>query len=348
MFFQKVQQNVNVLLRNCIFAENMEKLDVKDRKILYELDIDSRQSFSQLGKKVGLSKDLVAYRVKKLQEKGIIKNFVTDINHYKLGYTPIKFYFTYQNITPKIKQEIIDYFVKNPYTLEVHSLEGQYDLCIVCMVKDVANFYNIWIYIINEYRDYFSNQIFCVQNLLGYYKLTFLLDDKSDKKEERINSSICSNDKKVDIDDLDKKIFESLVLNSRISTLEIAQNLNSTVNTINSRIQKLVKNGIIVGYSVFIDWLKIDYHWYKVDIVLKDLKKIPQILGYIENNPNFLQRLASLGYVDLELVFLLGNASQLYQIMEDLSLKFPDSIRNYKYFCTVKTHKYFEVDFWNR
>ena len=130
----------------------MEKLDLKDRKILYELDIDSRQSFSKLSKKVGLHKDVVAYRVKKLQEKGIINNFVACINNYKLGYTPIKFYFTYQNITPKIKQEIIDYLVKNPYTQEVHSLEGQYDLCIVCTVKDVANFYNTWTNIINKYR----------------------------------------------------------------------------------------------------------------------------------------------------------------------------------------------------
>ncbi len=41
----------------------MENLDVEDKKILYELDIDSRQSFSQIGRKVGLSKDVVAYRV---------------------------------------------------------------------------------------------------------------------------------------------------------------------------------------------------------------------------------------------------------------------------------------------
>ena len=71
-------------------------------------------------------------------------------------------------------------------------------------------------------------------------------------------------------------------------------------------------------------------------------------MDYMKNNPNFLLRHLSLGYVDLELVFLLNNASQLYQIMENLSLKFPDSIRNYKYFCTVKTHKLFGADFWNR
>jgi len=326
----------------------MEILDLKDRKILNHLDLDSRQSFRSIGRKVGLSKDVVAARVKKLQERGIIKNFITGINQYKLGYTPIKFYFTYQNITPKIKQEIIDYLVKNPYTQEVHSLEGQCDLCIVCTVKNVASFYNTWINIINEYRDFFSNQIFCVENSSSICNLTFLLDEKSDKKEERLIWTISSNDKKVDIDNLDKKILEFLVLNSRITTLEIAQKLSSTVTTINSRIQKLVKNGVIVGYSVDIDWLKINYYFYKVDIVLKDSKKTLQIMNYIKNNPNFLLRHASIGYVDLELVFLLNNASQLYQIMEDLSLKFPDSIRNYKYFCTVKTHKLFGADFWNR
>ena len=41
------------------------KIDLKDRKILYELDLNSRQSNSTLGKKVGLSKDIVNYRIKK-------------------------------------------------------------------------------------------------------------------------------------------------------------------------------------------------------------------------------------------------------------------------------------------
>jgi DNA-binding Lrp family transcriptional regulator len=47
----------------------MEKLDLKDRKILYHLDLDSRQSFRSLGKKVGLSKDIITSRVKKTSRK---------------------------------------------------------------------------------------------------------------------------------------------------------------------------------------------------------------------------------------------------------------------------------------
>ena len=46
---------------------NMTKFDLKDRKILFELDTNSRQSFHEIAKKVGLSKDSVIYRINKLQ-----------------------------------------------------------------------------------------------------------------------------------------------------------------------------------------------------------------------------------------------------------------------------------------
>jgi len=48
----------------------MEKLDLKDRKILYHLDLDSRQPFRSIGRKVGLSKDAVVSRVKNFKKKG--------------------------------------------------------------------------------------------------------------------------------------------------------------------------------------------------------------------------------------------------------------------------------------
>ena len=50
----------------------MDSLDVKDRRILYELDFNSRQSNSKIGKKVGLHKNVVNYRIKRMEKNGII------------------------------------------------------------------------------------------------------------------------------------------------------------------------------------------------------------------------------------------------------------------------------------
>ena len=92
----------------------MEKLDLKDRKILYHLDLDSRQSFRSIGKKIGLSKDVIANRVKKLQEKGVIKHFYTQVDPFKLGYICFRFYIIYRD-----SYIILVLVVKNFYLLEV-------------------------------------------------------------------------------------------------------------------------------------------------------------------------------------------------------------------------------------
>ena len=105
---------------------------------------------------------------------------------------------------------------------------------------------------------------------------------------------------------------------------------------------------MISHYTINIDYLKIGYQWYKVDIILRNLEKIQQITDYIEYNPNLIYRFVSLGYVDLELTFALNNANQLHEIMEDLSSKFPEAIKSYKYFSNLNTHKFCGVDFWNR
>ena len=106
--------------------------------------MDARQSFSTLAKKVGLHKDVVTYRVHKLVEKGII-HFLTIINEHKLGMNYLRFCLSYQYTTPEIKKEIVEYFVKNKYTVAVHTSEGQCDLIVILGVKNTPAFYDIWL-----------------------------------------------------------------------------------------------------------------------------------------------------------------------------------------------------------
>ena len=318
----------------------MEKLDIKDRKILYQLDIDSRQSFSQIGKKVGLHKDVVTYRVNKLQEKGIIKIFYLDVNYFKLGYIELRFYLTFQYATPEIKNEIIDYFVNNKYTNAVHSVEGHYDLVVVAISRNIVKFSYTLDKIFHKYKEYFASQVY--STLTGFidYKLSFLLNDKGNEQSNRIILKKYDEGIRLELDELDYKILRILNKNARMPTIEIADKLKTTSITITNRINKLMKSGIILAFRVNIDYPKIGYKWYKADIVLKDTGKAPEIIKFIEKNPNLIVTLKSIGYSDLELAFCLENVNQLHQIIGDLSKKFPDSIINYTYFSVTKTHKY--------
>ncbi|MGV8087128.1 MAG: Lrp/AsnC family transcriptional regulator, partial [Candidatus Woesearchaeota archaeon] len=61
-------------------------MDVLDKKILVELMQDSRSSITLLAKKVRSSREVVNYRIKKLEEQKIILEFITEINIEKLGF----------------------------------------------------------------------------------------------------------------------------------------------------------------------------------------------------------------------------------------------------------------------
>jgi len=47
----------------------MTKLDFKHKKILHQLEVNARQSASQIGKKIGLNRDVVTYHIKKLENE---------------------------------------------------------------------------------------------------------------------------------------------------------------------------------------------------------------------------------------------------------------------------------------
>ena len=116
------------------------KLDVKDRKILYQLDLDSRKSYSQIGRRVGLNKDTVAYRVKRLQDEGIIKRFIPLINSMRMGYTWFRLYLIFQYTTSEIREEIITYFVQEKIVNIVVRTEGHFDVIVFVAVKKLSSF----------------------------------------------------------------------------------------------------------------------------------------------------------------------------------------------------------------
>lgn len=313
----------------------MVKLDLKDKKILYQLDLDSRQSLAKIGKKVNLPKNVVAYRINRLKQLGIIKNFYTVIDASKLGYISLRFYLVFQYTTPKIEKEIINYFVKNKYTYWIGSIEGRFDLVVIMWVKDLNDFYSFWEETLKRYRNYFQNQLFTIYIQLLHYRYSYLLNEKHDREKFEITGG----GKKVEIDENDFRILKLISANARIPITEVAKKLNLTVTVINYRIKKLIKLGVIQGFRTNIDISKLGYQYFKVDIDLKDYKQIEEIINYIKFNPHLIYIDKSAGLADLELEFHVESLNKLHEIMEDLTIKFSKAIKNYKYFNMSKVHK---------
>lgn len=55
-------------------------------KIIKELNKNSRTSFAEIGRRIGLSPSSVRERIQDLEESGIIKGYRLELNHTGLGY----------------------------------------------------------------------------------------------------------------------------------------------------------------------------------------------------------------------------------------------------------------------
>jgi Lrp/AsnC family transcriptional regulator for asnA, asnC and gidA len=100
------------------------KLDEIDRKILRELQRDGRKSFKKIGENVGVSEATVFVRVRKLQEKGVLKGFRAEVDPKAVGKTLTAIVLVRAH--PKAFPGMLDALKKLDDVYEIYDVTGEY------------------------------------------------------------------------------------------------------------------------------------------------------------------------------------------------------------------------------
>jgi Lrp/AsnC family leucine-responsive transcriptional regulator len=112
-------------------------IDQTDWKLLAELESDARQSFSELGRKVGLSQPATAERVKALESAGVIRGYRVDIDREKLGFAILAFIrMDTEGEKCRGLQRIV---AQLPEVLECHRVTGEGSYIIRAALKSIGH-----------------------------------------------------------------------------------------------------------------------------------------------------------------------------------------------------------------
>ena len=255
------------------------KLDNKDLQILSILDWNGRIPISKLSKKTRLNKDVIRYRINNLEKDRVLEGYYTIINTSKLGYLTFRIYFDFSNINKETENKIIEYLDKNFNAGQIFSIDGDYQIGIICWEKSVYNLYKK----LNEFKKKFGNPLIkedlSVFILLNHYPKKYIKGSSNDVvsiKEET----------ETKIKEEDIKILIELSKNARISSVDLSIKLKIPQSTIINRLRQLSKEKIILGYRANIDIEKIGYQNYYLEIFTNNSEDIEDIITFSKNNLN--------------------------------------------------------------
>jgi len=297
-----------------------------------------QKSMLKIGKKVGLGRDVVGYRIDKLIKQEVITNFYAVIDTFRLGYNVFRLYINFHYVTPEIKKEIINYFVDYKYSWVVVTVKSEIDLDVVVWVKNIYEFYQFWDRTLDKYEKYIEKHAISIYIKSSVFMKSYLISDNKKTDKRKFFDMNCGV-KPVEIDETDYHLLNEIAENARISLVDLGEKLGCSSQKINYRLDNLVDLGVIKAFRVNIDPAKIGLQKYKVDIYLKNHELKKPVFNYLARKDYIEFMNFALGWADLEPEFVVKDFNELLEILEEINKEFSGAIKKQTFFIAEKLYK---------
>ena len=343
----------------------IEQLDLADRRILFELDCNSRQSTSELARKVRLGRDLVEYRIDRLQSLGIVKRFCMLTNPYKLGLTLYKTYLRLETNRPRVS-ELLAYLDQHPRTYWLAECYGEWDLIFSHLAHTPKEFYDFQDKLFSNFKDIIVE--FNVYTLVNYWwfpkkhllgarwenEWKTALEIANSKTDSQTSSSksmsgwsfetpeftFGTTPDEYKLDELEYRLIDLLGNNSRLSCAELADILKISSSVVKYRLDKLVQLGIIAGFRVDIDRSALGMNLYKVMVHLRDydVQKELEFREFCRKHPNISCYVQQLGNCKIEFEVEAKDQNEFNAIIDEVKERFSKHIKYMNYLTVRKDY----------
>lgn len=307
-------------------------LDTLDKRILYELEFDSSQTNSSIAKKLNKSKEIITFRIHRLEKEKILLGFSAIVDMAKLGYFTFRVYLRWQNMTDYQKREFYDYVGTKEKVWTTTVLHGKWDFAFFIGVKSdhyIESFHRTWEEILLKYKGKIAESKVAVYAPVHNFNKIFFVDSDM---PARITERVYGRGPLADFDSTDEKIISAYASNVRVPLTKIAEQIGITSEAIRQRIKKLEKKGIILGYKINLNLPKIGYQGYRVDFLLNSISRNVELFEYLKQHKYFYQINRSIGGADFETEIVVRNLNHLLEILEEVVREFKDVIKSYEYF----------------
>ena len=300
------------------------KIDKYDKQIIYELDTNARLPIATLAKRVGLPKETVNYRLKRLLGNRCIKNFYAIINASRFGYRYYRISMKFHRMTPELEEEVIKYIRSVPSCANLRVTEGPFDINFIAIHRTSEGLKSF----LEEFSSRFGAYVVekTLHKIITSYKLNQKMLFGGDKIKKAFNHAEPNPDQ---IDALDLRILKVLSNEARMKLIELANTLQEDPRVVAYHIKKLEEKGVIVGYSTALNFELFRLQFIQLDINLKHHGKIARIIDFFDETNTCIFAYELLGSQDLSLELYVQNDDHLRNILHMFKQNFSEEFNSY-------------------
>lgn len=300
-------------------------LDNRDRKIMFELDKNSRQSIAQISKNTKIPRNIVEYHLKKLTEHKIITKFVTEVALGKIGYSTYKIFCQISGLLKEEQETFYNDLITDPQFIWIAQCEGRWDLLLAIYARNVTEFSAIRKKFLLRYGKYISDYAITIVDEAYILERIYLVDGKKREFVELYSGGA----QQADLDPSDKKLLQLMANDARIKLIVLSQKMNLNIRTVLSKIKRLENRGIIQGYTTFFDLNKMNYHFYKMCIYLKEpsQQRYTELMNFCKDQKYIIHLIEAIGPWELELEIEVPSPREFQDLNNDIRNYFSDIVR---------------------
>ncbi|HIH23935.1 TPA: Lrp/AsnC family transcriptional regulator [Candidatus Woesearchaeota archaeon] len=306
--------------KNSVRSDAPVRLDAKDAKLLAILRDDARTPISGLAKLLGLNRDTVKYRMKRLEKTGVVRRYYAEIDRSVFGMLVCRVFLLLDESDQRKQALLVQELKDHPNTEALLEYNDRWDLKWVLVAQHLEELDDIIMRISTKYSG-----VILEKDTLVVVRWTRAAAWDPEQQGDAL-------------DDTDRRILSLLSADCRENAVGIARKVHLGSDAVIARIKRLKLSGVIRRFTISIDQQRLGRQQYTIMLQMKQFDEHHQskLKEFVRARPQILRCMKTIGTWDIMMMISVDDTTQFHGIVKSLKQTFSDVIKNYESYLVYR------------
>jgi Lrp/AsnC family transcriptional regulator for asnA, asnC and gidA len=274
-------------------------LSEKEQRIFAAVQLDSELPLAKIRELTGYRDHTIRYALKSMIDRGYIQKRVL-LDPHVMGKIECCLYFSVAYESPEARQRLRQMLMSNEAAKMVYELGGEYQFGVLLAVDDISDVHSFFRDLSAQSGVTFLDKAFSTRIASTLFQRNYLSGADSSSHDLTYRRK----GRRVELDELDKRILHGLTHSVFRSRRDLARQLGIAHTTLDHRIKRLEAEGVIVGHVYGLQARRIGMNVYRFLVRSRGFgcELWRELHKFSSDNPHVVCLVQCLGNWDFELV----------------------------------------------